>query len=153
MIALPKMNLSVLRKCVPTSGFVSVSRTTLRSKIKTLSNLTGTTKLDALPDMTTQLQPALVLATSSEQGPAADPVLVLSPKGIVDRAPAPKAVDEARERAKAVAAAGEAETGQVVIMCAVVGAKMANAQGAENANISIHLNLAASPGANLEAEL
>ena len=103
--------------------------------------------------MTTQLQPALVLATSSEPGPAAELVLVLSPKGNADKAPAPKAVDEARGRAKAAAAAGEVETGLVAIMCAVVGAKMASAREARNANFNIRLDLAASLGANLGAEL
>ena len=112
--------------------------------------MTGTTKLNALPGIT-QLQQALALTISLEQGPAAELVLALSPKEDADRVPAPKAADVAL-RVKAVAAAGEAETGLAVIKCAAVGAKMASAREAASASFSTHLDHAASLEANLEVE-
>ena len=99
--------------------------------------------------MPIQLQRESAMLISLEQDPAAEPVL--SPKEDEERTS--MVVDDAHNHAKAAAAVDEADTGQGATKCVAVGAKMASALEATNANSNIHQDLAASPGANLEVEL
>ena len=89
------------------------------------------------------------MVTSSERDPPVEPAL--SPKEDGERTS--KVVDDAHSHVEAAAAVDVAETGQGATKCVAVGAKMASALEATNANSNIHPDLAASRGANPQVEL